>query len=377
MPRSAGEGTIALRVDGRWSARIQIAGKRYCVYGKTRKEAAERLQALQQQHGQGFLVQPSKLTVADFLTQWLDSAKLTCKPSTFHGYAVVVRCLLVPAVGAVKLQKLVPTHLVKLYQQKRQDGLSPRRVAIIHAVLRRALAEAVRWRLVPRNVAADVSPPRQESAEPRVWGLTEVRRFVDTAQASESRYAPALVITLALGRRAGELLGLRWESVDLERGQVVIDRALTWVGGKAVWGSPKSRAGRRVLPLPEPARQALHALRRRQAEERLRAGTEWKDTDGRVVTTATGGVPILNRCKETLDRLSVQASVPRLTVHQLRHQCASLLFASGADVKQVQTFMGHSRASVTLDVYTHLLAGADGEMARRMERALDNDARTS
>jgi integrase len=371
MPRSAGEGTIALRSDGRWSARIQIAGQRYCVYGKTRKEAAERLQALQQQHGQGFLVQPSKLTVADFLGQWLDSATLTCKPSTLHGYAVVVRYHLIPALGTLKLQKLAPAHLVMLYQGKRQEGLSARRVAIIHAVLHRALAEAVRWRLVPRNVAADVSPPRQEHAEPRVWGLPEVRRFVDTAQESDSRYAPALIVTLALGLRAGELLGLRWEAVDLERGQVVIDQALIWVGGKAIWGSPKSRAGRRVLPLPEPARQALLAMRRQQAQDRLRAGAAWKDTDGRVVTTATGGVPILNRFKDTLDRLCEQAGVPRLTVHQLRHQCASLLFASGADVKQVQHYLGHSRASVTLDVYTHLLAGADADMARRLEQVLD------
>jgi integrase len=371
MPRSAGEGSITRRSDGRWFGRLQVAGRRYCVYGKSRKEAAHKLQALRQQQGQGLLVEPSRLTMADYLGQWLDHARLTCKPSTTHGYTVVVRCHLVPALGTVQLQKLAPAHLVKLYQSKRQQGLSPRRVAIIHAVLHRALAEAVRWRLVPRNVADDVKPPRQDTTEPRVWNLDQVRGFVDTAQGSGSRYAPALVLALALGLRAGELLGLRWESVDLDRGLVVIDRALTWVGSKAMWGSPKSKAGRRVLPLPEPARQALLVVRRRQAENRLRAGAEWKDADGRVVTTATGGVPILNRFKDTLDRLCEQAGVPRLTVHQLRHQCASLLFASGADVKQVQHFLGHSRASVTLDIYTHLLMGNDPELAKRLDWLLD------
>jgi integrase len=276
-----------------------------------------------------------------------------------------------PALGALRLQALAPQHLVRLYQTKRQQGLSPRRVAIIHAVLHRALAEAVRWRLVPRNVADDVNPPRQEHTEPQIWNVDQVRRFVATAQPSQDRYAPAVMLTLSLGLRAAELLGLRWESVDLERGQVRIERALTWVGGKAVWGSPKSKAGRRTLPLPEPARQALLKIRRQQAQDRPRAGPEWKDTNNRVVTTSTGGVPNLNRLKDTLGRLCARAEVPRLTVHQLRHQCASLLFAAGADVKQVQHFLGHSRASVTLDVYTHLLIGSDPEMAKRLERALD------
>jgi integrase len=370
MRRSSGEGTIVQRKDGLWAGSLRVAGKRYWVYGKTAKDVADKLQALRQQQGQGLLVEPSKLTISDFLRQWLKSTQLTCKPSTVHGYAVVVRCHLIPELGSVKLQKLAPTHLVKLYQAKHQKGLSPRRVAIIHAVIHRALAEAVRWQLIPRNLAACVTPPRREEHEPRVWGLTEVRRFVASAQASESRYAPALVLTLALGLRAAELLGLRWEAIDQEQGQVVIDRALTWVGGEAVWGSPKSRAGRRVLPLPEHARLALLLIHRQQLEARLRAGAAWKDKDGRVVTTATGGVPILNRFKDALDSLCRQAGIPRLTVHQLRHQCASLLFASGADVKQVQTFLGHSRASVTLDVYAHLLGESDGEMAKRLEDLL-------
>src|SRR5581483_9661143 len=144
--------------------------------------------------------------------------------------------------------------------------------------------------------------------------------------------------------------------------------AYTWVAGVPTWGSPKSRAGRRVLPLPEPGRQALLRLKAQQDQDRARAGERWKDTDGRIVTSAAGTPPTPNRLQDTLDRLCARAGVPRLTVHQLRHQCASLLFAAGADVKQVQQHLGHSRASVTLDIYTHLLTGTDGEMARRFER---------
>jgi hypothetical protein len=135
-------------------------------------------------------------------------------------------------------------------------------------------------------------------------------------------------------------------------------------------GESKEPRGTPCPAVPEPARQALLAIRRRQAEDRLRTGSAWKDTDGRVVTAATGGVPSLNRCKDTLDRLCEQADVPRLTVHQRRHQCTRLLFASGADVKQMLHYLGQSRASVTLDVYTHLVGGSDGEMAKRLEELL-------
>ncbi len=226
--RARGEGSITRYKDGRWAGRLQIAGKRYVVYGATRQEAATKLHALQQQHTQGTLTPPSRITVADYLAQWLQSSELTCKPSTVYGYRVVVQCHLIPELGSIKLQALSPTHLVRLYQQKRQAGLSPRRVQIIHAVIHRALAQAVKWRLVPRNVAADVQPPRRQTTEPQVWTVPQVRRFMETAQAAHDRYAPALVLTLALGLRESELFGLRWESVNWERATVTVDRALTW-----------------------------------------------------------------------------------------------------------------------------------------------------
>jgi integrase len=310
--------------------------------------------------------------VGEYLAQWLQSAELTCKPSTVYGYRVVVDCHLVPELGAIKLQALSPTHLVRLYQAKRQAGLSPRRVQIIHAVLHKALAEAVRWRLVPRNVADDVRPPRSESQEPQVWTVPQLRQFMELAQSSQDRYAPALVLTLALGIRESELFGLRWESVDWSAGTVKVDRALTWVDGVPIWGSPKSRAGKRLLPLPEPGRQALLALKAQQDQDRIKAGAQWKGSENRIVTSAVGTPPTPNRLKDTLDRLCRKAGVPRLTVHQLRHECASLLFAAGADVKQVQQHLGHSRASVTLDIYTHLLTGTDGDLARRFETFLDS-----
>ena len=130
-------------------------------------------------------------------------------------------------------------------------------------------------------------------------------------------------------------------------------------------------AARHHSPPPEAARLALLRLRQQQDQDRFRQGADWQGADGRLATSRVGTAPTLNRLKDTQDRLCAQADIPRLIVHQPRHQCTSLHLAAKADFKQVQSYLGHSRASVTLDVYTHLLTGADGEMATRLEQLLD------
>jgi integrase len=199
-----------------------------------------------------------------------------------------------------------------------------------------------------------------------MWSVVQVRHFIETAQSAQDRYAPALVLTLALALRESELFGLRWESVNYHENTILVDRALTWVDGVPTWGSPKSKSGRRVLALPAPAIDALSRLRQQQEQDRTRAGDAWNDDGGRILTSRVGTVPTPNRLKDTLDRLCRTAQLPRLTVHQLRHQCASLLIGTGADIKHVQHYLGHSRASVTLDIYSHILPGGNSEIATRL-----------
>jgi len=357
--RSSGEGTVCRRTDGRWAASVQVGGKRFWVYGQTRKEATERLQELQAKARDGALVAPSRLTVEQFLMQWISSVRLTRRLSTVHGYEDVVTVHLIPALGAIKLQKLTAAHLLMLYKQKREAGLSARRVGIIHAVLRAALGDAVRWGLVASNVAATVKPPRQEERELPMWTRDEMRRFVAVATASSDPYAAALILLLTLGLRLSELLGLCWDAVDLDAGTVTVSKALVWAGKQAVWGKPKSKAGYRALPLPVLARDALMRLRAWQEE----TGVAGRNTDGRVVCTATGGIPTANCLKRVLWRLCDEAGIPRLNVHGLRHAFASVLIAGGVDIKQAQALLGHSRAVTTVDTYAALLPAPNGAQA--------------
>jgi integrase len=367
--RASGEGNIYQREDGRWTARIQIGGKRFCVYGHTRKEAVDKLQELKSQDRTGTLVEPARLTVAAFLAQWLDAARLTRKPSTLHGYEDVVRVHLVPAFGTIKLQKLAPQHLLKLYQDKQAQGLSPRRIAIIHAVARTALEDAVKWRLIATNPVAAITPPRQCPKDRQLWTAEQLRQFIVAASKSTSPYAWALVILVGTGLRLSELLGLTWEDVDLVQGSLRVNKALVWAGKKPVWGPPKSKAGNRAVPLPPIAHQLVTRLQNWQAEAKLKKGVFWQNADDRIVCTGTGGVPTANSFKKTLIALCEESGIPRINVHGLRHHYASVLIGAGVDVKQAQILLGHSRPSVTLDIYSHV-TGQDKGIGQLVEAAL-------
>ena len=137
MPReNDGEGNIHQCKDGRRTARIRTTGRRFLVYGETRGAAATRRRKRQSQHVVGQLTTPRRLTVKDFLDQWLESVRPSRKASTVHGYEDIVSLHLIPVLGGIKLQKLAPQHIISLCRDKQNAGLSPRRVAMIHAVLR-------------------------------------------------------------------------------------------------------------------------------------------------------------------------------------------------------------------------------------------------
>jgi integrase len=351
--RAPGEGSVYQRKDGRWVGALRVAGKRYVVYGKTAQIAAQRLRELKNASPRGTLVAPQNLTVGAFFDLWIEQAGAQRRAKTVYGYQGLIRLYVNPRLGKLKLQKLAPLHLVQFYQQ---IG-GTRQASKVSAMVRTALSDAVKWGLVSHNVAQQADAPKYHPPKAEIWTLEESQRFLGVAEASSRQAAPGLVLLMTCGLRASELLGLRWEDVDLSRRMMHITRAAVWTGGKAVFGPPKTRSGERTIILSAPALRALVLLQTRPRYER-------------VFTTSPGGIPHLVWLGRTLAQLCQQADVPRLTLHQLRHQHASLLFAAGASVKEVQAQLGHSRASTTLDVYTHLLNRGNAELARRLDGLL-------
>lgn len=373
--RGNGEGSIYQREDGRWEARVSLDGKRRSVYGKTRREVQQKLAELKRQEEQGLLVGSDRQTLGAFLSDWLEStARPTIRPATYANYRVYVRNHIVPGLGHYQLGKLTPQHVQGWLNDLSAAGLAPKTVRDARAVLRRALNQAVKWSLVARNVAALVEPPK--SARFEVAGLApeDAQRLL--AAVRGDRLEALYVLTLSCGLRQGEVLGLHWQDVDFERRELRVRLGLQRNGGRLRFVEPKTPQSRRVIALPEGVVAPLREHRKRQLEERLRAGDIWPERcvcgcSGGVVFTSEVGTPIDPRnLVRHFHRVRTRAGFPALRFHDLRHGCATLLLAKGTHPKLVQELLGHSRVSMTLDTYSHVTPVMRREVADTMDGLL-------
>ncbi len=219
--RANGEGSIYKRADGRWAASVSTDhGKRKAFYGKTREAVARKLATAIKARQDGLPLVAERQTVANYLQHWLETAKPTVRPRTFVRYEEYVRLHAIPELGRLALARLSPQHLQRLYASRLEAGLSPATVAHLHAVLHRALGQAARWGLVPRNVAELVTPPRPERREMFTLSPEQARTFL--AAAEGDRLEALYVLALNTGMRQGEILALRWKDVDLDAGALQV-----------------------------------------------------------------------------------------------------------------------------------------------------------
>ncbi len=318
------------------------------------------------------------LTVGEWLDAWLSdlkplmgAGKMTY--STYKRYAGIIRKHLKPALGHRKLKDLDRAEVRKLYASK-GDTLSPRTVDYIHITLQKALSQAVRDDLIPRNVAAGERPHSTRHASPdRVKALSpaQVRALLDAARGM--RNEALYVVALHTGLRQGELLGLKWTDIDLEAGKLAVRRALKVTDHGLDFGPPKNKASRRSVsvPLSKTAVAALRAHRTRQNEERLRLGDLWQDHD--LVFPNRVGKPLdhnnlyYREYKPLLHSAGLGDEV--FTFHSLRHTFATELFNQRKRPKIIQSLLGHSSIVQTMDTYSHLLDDVDDDEVGGLDEA--------
>ena len=371
--RGQGEGNIYKRKDGRWAARVSVGYRngrrsRRWAYGDTREDAAKKLRAAILDHEQGTLLAPGRETVAQFLSRWLeDSAKLKLRPRMYASYAQVIRLHVEPNLGRIPVQRLAPQHVQRWLNELQKAGLSPRTCQYARAILRSALAQALRWGLVSRNVATLVESPRVPKHEIRPLQPDQARALLQAARSH--RLGAVVAVALALGMRQGEALGLRWDAVDLKAGVLHVRAALQWVGKQWQLVEPKSERSRRAVALPHVAILALRAHRVQQRKERLLAGPDWQET-GLVFTTRTGGALDPINLTKAFKRLLKKAGLPEVRFHDLRHTAATFLLAQGVDPRTIMETLGHSQISLTLNTYSHVLPVLQKEAAVRMNELL-------
>lgn len=239
---------------------------------------------------------------------------------------------------------------------------------MLHAILRRALVTVERWGLASRNVAKLVDPPRIPRHEIRPLTPEQARLLLDAAVGD--RLEALYVTALATGLRQGELLGLRWEDVDLDaRKTMRVSHSLARVKGKLELLEPKTERSRRTVVLPEVAVTALRAHRTRQRMERLVAGSRWVDT-GHVFATSVGTALDAATVTRSFQRALDRAGLPHSRFHDLRHAAATFLLAQGFTLEDVKNLLGHSSIVLTSNTYGHVLEQRQREVAGAMDAVL-------
>ncbi len=374
-----GEGSIYQRKrDGKWCCELTIGwgeeGKRKSIrfFADTRKEVvAWRTARLNEKQTTGELIEPSKQKLSQFMEHWINTTAVhEVKSATIDLYRQVFRAHIKPDLGEKPLGKVTAQHIQAFYHKRLQAGTSPRTIQIVHSVLRRALQQAVEWRLLPRNVADFVKRPRAERHEVEPLTPDQVMTFLEAAQ--EDRLHALFTLAATTGLRLGELLALRWSDINLAESTLTVRQTLTKNDGKFEIGTPKTNASRRTLDLPVIACKALKRWRREQAAERLKLSGAWA-TD-LVFTTTIGTVlnphNIRNRSlKSVLER----AGLPKIRFHDLRHTAATLMLAQGVQPRVLQDVLGHSDIRMTLGLYSHVLR----EQKKAAAQAIDTFIQTA
>lgn len=371
--RGNGEGTIYQRSDGTWCGQytVYVAGKRKrkTLYGKTRKEVAAKLAKALGHREDGLIFDAEKLRLGEYLDRWLhDSVRDTVRQRTWERYEQIVRVHIKPSLGRVKLKALDPAQVRALYREKLDAGLAPHTVQYVHTTLNKALNEALSDGLVPRNAASAVKAPKPIKKEIRPLSPEQANAFLEAA--SEDRFEALYVLAITAGLREGELLGLKWEDVDLEAGTLSVRRSLSEARSGRFFQPPKNGTGRSIR-LTARAIDALKRHKASQNQERLKLGTLWHD-GGLVFPSRIGGpMNAKNLIARSFKPLLVRVSLPRtVRFHDLRHTCATLLLGKGVHPKIVQELLGHATIAITLDTYSHVLPNMQGEAVSAMEDAL-------
>ncbi|MFY9503770.1 MAG: site-specific integrase [Dethiobacteria bacterium] len=382
--RGHGEGSITQRKDGRWQGSVLIGydpetgrQKRKYFYGRTRKEVQDKLIKIIPKVQTGTYREPTKITVAEWFTTWLNVyMKPSLRPTTWESYRYQVEGHIIPALGHLRLAQLQTAHIQRLYNKKlksgrldgRKGGLSPRSIKYIHTVIHSALEQAKKEGMIIINPAEATKLPKQEQKEIKYLDAAEAAIFLATAK--ESKHFAAFFLALNTGIRRGELLGLRWQDIDFKACQLTVNQGLVRVTGKGlIFQEPKTKLSNRVINLAPAVLQVLKEHKAEQNEIRLLAGSAY-NADLDLVFANELGEPICPRAFTRIFERVVKRAGLDVTFHGLRHTFATIALEQGVDVKTIQETLGHHSAAFTMDVYSSVTAKMKKEAADRVGNLL-------
>ena len=371
--RANGEGNIRKRKDGRWEGRYTVGhdpetGKAIIknVLGKTQAEVKEKLKkAIEENVGIDY-GRAKAYTVGTWLEVWMENyAKIKLRPSTFKTSQGFLKNHIKPQIGGIPLADLTSLDLQRFYKhlldggrvdrieaKKKPKGLAPKTGRNIHQMIGSAYNLAMEQKLVSKNPTQGCALPKVEHKEMQTLPVEQLTSFL--REAKDSGVFALYYIDLTTGLRRGELLGLKWSDIDLEKGDLRVRRQIGRIDGKIIEMPLKTKNAYRTLPLSADAIDVLMQQRRKTGN------SEW------VFPSPTGGPVSPDSVLHMLHRVLKRAGLPKVRFHDLRHTFATLALQNGVDIKTVSGMLGHFSAGFTLDTYAHVTTSAKREAAKTM-----------
>ena len=375
--RANGEGSIRKRKDGRWEGRYTAGhdsetGKPIYrnVLGRTQSEVKEKLKTAIKATQSLDSSKTGQYTLGQWMDVWYENyAKIKVRPSSHQTYKGYIENHIKPNIGDIPLEKLTTLDLQRLYKtllsrgrvdrlesKGQPKGLSPKTVRNIHQILSAALKLAQEQRIILTNPAEGCALPKVEHREMKTLPVEQLQSFL--REAKDSGVFELYYLELATGLRRGELLGLKWEDIDLEHGDLRVRRQIARIDGRVVEAPLKTRNAYRTLPLAEDTVSILE-------EQKKKVGSSpW------VFPSATGGPISPDSVLHMLHRVLKRAGLPEVRFHDLRHTFATLALQNGVDIKTVSGMLGHFSAGFTLDTYAHVTTSAQKAAANTMGKLL-------
>ena len=368
--RGNNEGSIYKRSNGTWRAQINLNGRRLSFSAKTKTECQQWIRKTTHQVDQGFTLKGADIKLKDFLKDWLITLKASRSKGTVRIYSSYVKLDIMPILGKHTLASITPDMVQRMYDQQLAAGKSNHHVHHLHKITNVAMNHALKLRLIPRNPCQGTTPPKLTHKEMKFYDETQVHQLLDTALAIEDPYYPIYFLAIHTGMRQGELLGLKWEDIDLDRRILQVKRqCVRCTDYSFEFSKPKSKSGIRSIILGQQAVEVLKAQKIHVQEMQQKARDEWEEYD--LVFPNLTGKPILSKyLRRRFYLLLKEAGLPKIRFHDLRHTAATLMLNNGIPVIVVSRRLGHSKPSITLDVYGHLIPNKQEEVATLMDQIM-------
>ena len=362
-----------------WHSCNQMLGRKV---GK--KEAETLLTEMLKEVADDKFIVPEKTTFREYLQDhWLPHIQNTVRLNTYRTYEMMVRNHLVPNLGGLQLSKIKPISLQRLYNSLLKDGsrkdgkegaLSPRSVQYVHTTAHRALGQAMVWQMINTNPADAVELPKQSKREMHVWESHHIKTFLDNVK--DHRWFALYDLAFATGMRQSELLALRWQDIDLDKGIVAVRQSMMYSKGEFIFHEPKSKRSKRTITIPQGTLKTLraHDTKQKAAYEKAKNKKPYDEYPD-LVFRSRAATPISQRnLSRHFAEAQTKIELPPLTFHEIRHTHATLLLKADVHVKVVSERLGHASVAITLDTYSHVLPNIQQSAADKIEEALYPEA---